>query len=627
MKTNLLRTLSLALSATSLISLCSCSPGTIGMAQRDATASDLDQQRYLDKSKEPAPAVSPGRVSETNDLFIPMEVVRQTHGEDLPDIRLTIRTTSPQTIQQIAQTLTQAIQRQVDVSISISPDITESAQNGSSGSSEQNSITTDAIDQAIGQYANSNGQNVSNIVNGMYVAQPDTATTMSLHFKDTRLKQILNLICAHFHITYTYDGTQILFSKNITRTFSIHAIPTSTSLSSTLSGTGMNQSSGGGGGGGGGGGQTGSKSNNTQTVGSTYQSNVWTEIVQGVAELAEKHSGYVSSSPTTGTITVTAEPSVIDTIQSFIDQQNAIMDNMITIDFQIIDETFSNADTDSFNMAQLIKTGADSIGMGGVSSNGIPGVMSAITPYASAITALNNIGQGNSGDGGSSSSSSSTSWSTLLNQSSASSATSSPGMSIYNGKTSAIIKALSTMGRIINRHEIAVTTQNGFVAPFESTNTRTYVAEASVTNTGSSTSGSQTSSSLVPGTVITGFNLAVIPRIDLLRRTVMLQYGISISSLEGSDNGFTNYTSADGSISIQEANIDTNSYINNAIIPDAATMILTGYSYKTSSASKTGSGTPSFWGLGGSQSGTVQRVSSIILVTPTVIKIQPPKAN
>jgi type IVB pilus formation R64 PilN family outer membrane protein len=389
---------------------------------------------------------------------------------------------------------------------------------------------------------------------------------------------LLDQICAKFGATYTYDGTNILISKNVTRTFTLHALADNTTLTETLSGTGVNTGSGGGGSGGGSAGSSGASSNTAQAVSTSIAIKVWDDITAGIASIIGKN-GAVASLLSTGTITVTAPPPIMAQVQDYIDRQNRSLENEISISVQVLTLTLSNSDNNNFDLSAAIKARGGTFTVGNQ------------TPTPSSTTPTTATG------------------------------TVTPGVSIISGGTTAALTAISELGRVLTKTQAAVTTMNGFVAPFQLTNTRSYVAQQSVTNTGSSTGGAQTTTSLIPGTVVTGFNLAVLPRVDFRDRTVLMQYAISISNLAGAVNGFDVFTTPDGLSSIQLANVNQQAFINNAEVPDGDTVVVTGYNQDQDTANKTGFLTPGFWGLSGTQYGSRSRSMTVVLITPKVLRV------
>jgi type IVB pilus formation R64 PilN family outer membrane protein len=570
------------LAAMAMATTTGCSPGSIGQAERSVNAGATEVANYVDQSREPLPAAGPGRATISNDAYLPAEATRSTHGLPLPAemSRVSVTETAAQPLPGIARTLS----RRFQIPVIISPDmITAPGQAGSSTAQAAqpapivtNSGTLAAFGR-LGANESGGGGDVSNVAGGLIVPPSEDPDTMVLRW-DGPYSGLLDQICAKFGATYTYDGTNILISKNVTRTFTLHALADNTTLTETLSGTGVNTGSGGGGSGGGSAGSSGASSNTAQAVSTSIAIKVWDDITAGIASIIGKN-GAVASLLSTGTITVTAPPPIMAQVQDYIDRQNRSLENEISISVQVLTLTLSNSDNNNFDLSAAIKARGGTFTVGNQ------------TPTPSSTTPTTATG------------------------------TVTPGVSIISGGTTAALTAISELGRVLTKTQAAVTTMNGFVAPFQLTNTRSYVAQQSVTNTGSSTGGAQTTTSLIPGTVVTGFNLAVLPRVDFRDRTVLMQYAISISNLAGAVNGFDVFTTPDGLSSIQLANVNQQAFINNAEVPDGDTVVVTGYNQDQDTANKTGFLTPGFWGLSGTQYGSRSRSMTVVLITPKVLRV------
>ena len=174
------------------------------------------------------------------------------------------------------------------------------------------------------------------------------------------------------------------------------------------------------------------------------------------------------------------------------------------------------------------------------------------------------------------------------------------------------------------RTSTSVTTINGVPAPVQVANTRGYVQSVSVsdgTTSGSSTSTTRTS--IQPGSVTTGFSMSLLPRIDPDGQAVLMQYNINLSELVGAVNGFETFTSPDGRATVQLPNVNSRNFVQQARVPNGATLVLTGFEQTSNNADRQGSfGDAGFMGLGGHQVGQRNRTAIVVLMTPTVVSNQ-----
>ncbi len=556
--------------------LSGCSPGSVGQTEREVNAQTQEVSRLVDRAQEPMRGADPGRVSIARDAYIPADAIRSTHGVPLPAKSrfITVTETEAKSLPEIARIL--SLQGQIPVTIA--PDMLLGP-GGQALPQTAQSVSPAVVTQAIGklQVADLTGSGIMGHItdNGQITPVENTPDTLNLKYSGP-YTDLLDQIDAHFGGTWVYDGTAILLSRNITRTYTLHALSSNLNLTETLTGTGINSSSSGSGS------QAGAISSSSQNVTSSVAVKVWEDVTNGVASIVGTQ-GKVAAILATGTMTVTAPPSVVAAVQEYINQQNRSLENEITVNVQVFTIQLQNSDTNSFDLEAPIKSHGTSVSLG----NQTPGGTSSTGK--------------NSGTSG----------------------TITPGFSIVSGGSKAAVQLLSQLGRVGVRTQASVTTMNGFVAPFQLTNTRNYVAQISTTTTpGGGTNGlALIQTTLVPGSVTTGFNISVLPRVDFADRTVLLQYGVSISALNGSNNGFDTFTSPDGTASVQLANVNEQNFVNNAEVPDGDTVVVTGYNNDQDTTSKIGAGTPGFWGLSGSQTGNKIRNMTVILITPTVIRV------
>ena len=563
-----------------------CSPGTIGQADRAANAAQYDAAQYFDQSRQPLPAANVGRGVVLDDNYVGAVVERSQHGARLPiNQNITLADNKQLPLSDIAR----AITRETGIPVVIAPDATAEGSSGGTPAQAQpiSNVSNAQVSQTIGRLglgSSGGGSALTNVRNGRIYADSDTSTTMSMQHNGS-LESLLNQVTAHFGDTWQYNGSEIRISRNITRTYQIHALASNLELDSTLTGTGINSSAGGGSS------TAGATGTSTQDVKSKIRVTLWEEVFNTIKKKVEGQ-GSATDSPSTGTVTVTAPPPVIDDIQAFVEQKNKQLSNEITVSFQVLSVQVTNADRNSIDLSSVIKTHGSTIPFGNIT--------------------------GLTGSGGTTATSAG--GNTILSSAASAAISSVPGLAIISGGTQAVIQALSTVGKVSVMQQASVTTLNGIPVPFQVTNTRGYLAKQSVTNNGSSTAGTQTTTTLEPGQVTTGFGLTVLPRVDFSDQTVMLQYNVNISALNGAQNGFDTFTSPDGRATIQLPNVNQRNFIQQAAIPTGETLALTGYAETNDTVNKTGSGTPGFYALGGSQVGQQIKTYIVILLTPTVIK-------
>ena len=184
-----------------------------------------------------------------------------------------------------------------------------------------------------------------------------------------------------------------------------------------------------------------------------------------------------------------------------------------------------------------------------------------------------------------------------------------PGTEIFKrfASSSAIVQALSTLGRVSVRNEVTVNTLNDQPTPLLVGSQTSYLA--SISQSAVSSAGVQTS--LVPGIVTSGTSLNVLPRIRGDSRLV-LNYALSISELRRLNNV------SSGGQTIQVPEVDTRAVQQAVEMGNCETLLLTGFQQDRTQVSREGIGWPDFLGLGGAATGSSASDMLAILVTPEV---------
>jgi type II secretory pathway component GspD/PulD (secretin) len=118
--------------------------------------------------------------------------------------------------------------------------------------------------------------------------------------------------------------------------------------------------------------------------------------------------------------------------------------------------------------------------------------------------------------------------------------------------------------------------------------------------------------------VTAGFNLHLVPRVDR-SGDLLLQYGINISELTGSQDGFDTFET--GGQTVQLRRMNQRNFIQQARIPNGNTLVLAGFEQVRSSANKSGLGPSQIPFLGGKSTVAMQREIVVIAITPTILDL------
>ena len=396
-----------------------------------------------------------------------------------------------------------------------------------------------------------------------------------------RLSEFLDIVSTHFNMSWQHRNGRVVFSRFITRTFELPALPGAQELEFNLTSGNGNS---GGGGGGAGGVTTQGKLDQTATIKSAVD--IWKEIKETLSSIVGP-GGRFEISPATGTITVTASPNVVQRVQDYSDVMRKRMGGQVALSIQVLNVALQDSDSFDNNVAALFtgsSRGAFALGRRS------PG-FSASDPRGSTI--------GNLG-----------------------SQTPSLGYAILDptspfASSQGAIQALSQRGDVSVVTSASLTTVNGSPVPLQVVNKRNFVK--GVTNTqGVGISGGATSTTITTDTVSTGFNLQMLPRIQQ-DGNVLLQYGMNISELIGPDNGFETFTS--GGSTVQLPNVNQRNFVQQSIVPNRSTLVLAGFETNRNASNKTGVGDPRNWLLSGGRNATNRREVVVILITPTLLDV------
>lgn len=306
-------------------------------------------------------------------------------------------------------------------------------------------------------------------------------------------------------------------------------------------------------------------SNQSTTV--TLESSILQDIQNNVkAMLSVAPAGRMYMAPSTGTLTVTDRPEVISRIEAYLNNTNRAITQQVLFNVKVFEVTLTDTDQLGLNWAAVYKSLNTKWGLS--LSNTVAGISTSATSASVGI-----VDTANSAWAGS----------------------------------NAIVQALAEQGRVSNVRSPSVTTLNLQPAPLQIGNVQGYLASSQTTSTASVGS----STSLTPGTITSGFNMTLLPRV-LDHDEMLLMVSINMSSKPT----FQTFTS-NGS-SVQLPDYDAKSLSPKVKLRSGQTLILSGFEELNENAAKTGVGDPSFFGLGGSRTRTSGHSVLVVLITPIV---------
>lgn len=370
------------------------------------------------------------------------------------------------------------------------------------------------------------------------------------------LSEYLNIVSAHYGLSWRASEHTLLLFYLDTKTFRINAVPGDAKLSASVSGGAQNSSSSGGGGG---------QSTSSSTTGVSFDGlSVWTALESSVGQLLTPMVGKVYVSPATGTITVKDRPEVLARVETFIKEQNESLARQVAVNVRVLSVELNDGEEFGLNWDAIYENVAESAGF------------AVKTAFPSSTGAANVVFSSPAG---------------------------SP--SLWAG-SKAIISALSTQGRVSELTSATLLTTNNQPAPVNIGRRVSYLASSSTTATpdvGATTA-------LTPGTVDTGFSMTLVPHV-LDDSNLMLQYSVDLSSLIE----LKNITS--GTSMIQAPDVSTSNFIQRIRMSSGEMLAVAGFDQSQLSAVAQGVGSPNNF-LMGSNMQKNKRSMLVILVQPVI---------
>jgi type IVB pilus formation R64 PilN family outer membrane protein len=121
-----------------------------------------------------------------------------------------------------------------------------------------------------------------------------------------------------------------------------------------------------------------------------------------------------------------------------------------------------------------------------------------------------------------------------------------------------------------------------------------------------------TTTTLVPGSVTSGFNMSILPHV-LTNGTVLLQFSTDISSLRQIREVQS------GTSKIESPEIDTRNFLQRVAMKSNETLIISGFEQTDDNLDRQGVGDAGNYALGGGFKAGSNKESIVILITPRVL--------
>ncbi len=367
------------------------------------------------------------------------------------------------------------------------------------------------------------------------------------------LSGLLNEVSSRFGIWWKYEKKEVHFYKYITKTFVLYSLPTKPSLSVSVGGS---QSSGGG------------SSSVSQSTSAEIE--LWSKIEEGINAIIGE-GAKLTTSPSDGTITLTATPSDIKKVAKYVNEQNMRLSRQVAVSVKILQVSLTDNDTYGLDLKATFGDGVTTLGIAGSSS-----VATSEQALANGI-----------------------SWGVLKK----------------NWSADAAVKALSERDTTTLVTSGTVTTMNNKPAPIQVTQKQNYIAEMTKTNSG--TDGNNYDISVTTEEVETGFTMDVLPRI-LEHGRLLVMFNMTLSDLVSLDK--VEFGDESDNQYIQNPKVETRGFTQEVALTSGESLILTGFEKVTSTTNKEGTGSADNSLLGGSAQAKKERSVLVIILTPVVLE-------
>lgn len=410
------------------------------------------------------------------------------------------------------------------------------------------------------------------------------------------LKGFLDLVAARMGLFWDYDGTKIYFQRYQTQVFRIKAPTSQTSVQDSISdvgsignaglqqalmssmmaggGLGGGLGSGIGGGLGGGLGLSGISGgmggqSQGQTVSLSSSSTVWSEISNSLTSILMDQGAYTTS-PSTGTVTVTTSPSLMLQVSKYIHKINSQLSRQVWIKVTLLDVQLTDSEATDVNWTAVLKGIAGAFPGAGVaaSSLGSAGSSQGLTPVGSATFTLPNT------------------------------------------STTTVISNIEQQGRTSIITTAKVLTLNHQTSPVQAVQTISYLAGSL---SGAAGLGSSTFTSLMPGAIMVGYTMDLTPHL-MHDNDMLLELTLDSSQLIAMNT----YTS--GSQSLQLPNVNSRSFMQRVRVHSGDTIVISGFQQTNNTLTQQGIGSPDNFILGGGDAALKQHEVLVILVKPIITR-------
>ncbi|EBK1009319.1 PilN family type IVB pilus formation outer membrane protein [Salmonella enterica] len=377
---------------------------------------------------------------------------------------------------------------------------------------------------------------------------------------------LLDNITARTGLSRRTEHGAVVFYLTETKTFQFAFLNTRVNSNASVS-SGSTSSMGTSGGSGGGDNSVSGDSSSSQKTTTLQDRDAYEDIRKTMETILTPEKGRYWLSESTGVLTVTDTPQVLETVSHYVDEQNREMNRQVQLSVKVL--SVSNTRNEQFGIDWgLVYKSLQQVG-----------------------ATLNNAGGDIAG--------ATSAGVSILDTATGSAAR-------FSG-SSLLIKALSEQGDISVVTSQDSTVTNLTPVPIQMADQTVYVAGSATTTT--TDVGATTT--LTPGMITTGFNMTLLP---LIRQAgdVQLQVNFNLSD----PPTIRSFTSKDGNSYIEMPYTKLRSLSQKVNLRAGQSLVLTGFSQDNTSVRKSGTFTPGNFLFGGGRKGEHGRSTLVIIITP-----------
>ncbi|MDL0059528.1 PilN family type IVB pilus formation outer membrane protein [Enterobacter roggenkampii] len=385
---------------------------------------------------------------------------------------------------------------------------------------------------------------------------------------------VMDLVTARMGVSWKYSNDEPIIYYLETKRFDIQPADAKYDLTGMVT-SGLSNATGTDNGSGSGSSSSGVSGSGGSTMSSTVAmgNNLYKDLKETVQSMLTPGVGRLSLNATTGTLMITDVPDVVSRVGEYLDDENSTLSRQVVL--KVVTYTVNTDVSDMIGIDWNLVW---------KSLNGNYGIK------------LANTNSGVSGDaisGG---------FNVL---------DTATGSAAQFAGSSFLLDALSKQAKVSDVKTSTIMTTNMAAAPVLVGQQTTYLKNVTTTAyaTGDATVPSQ---SLTPGSVTTGTNITILPKILKDSDRLMLNMFMDISSLKQIR------TITSDTQKIEAPDIDTRSLQQRVWLKPGQTLIMSGFEQNTDNSNRQGVGSPSNILFGGALSGAKTKQSFVITVTPYV---------